>query len=111
MDAIAVMQVSSAVVGLTYLLQWSGVSHRWAPLLVPLLSALGIAIWAYAQGTISQADTFRYVVAWISVATSSATVWGFTYSTRRTVGRTILVRTSECVMRHVRDAKPRASSR
>jgi hypothetical protein len=90
MDAMAITQVSGAVVALMYLLRWYGVPHRWARLLVPVLSALAIGVWAYAHGPISQTDTFNYAVAWICVATSSATVWGFTWAAsgyaRRTRG-------------------------
>jgi hypothetical protein len=80
MDQLAIMRISGVVVALMYLLRWAGVSHRWAPLLVPLLSALGVGLWAYANAPIHQAEAFNYVAAWIAVATSSATVWGFTWA-------------------------------
>ena len=80
MDGLAIMQVSGAVVALMYLLRWAGVPCRWAPLLVPVLAALGVLVWAYSHGPITRADTYSYVVAWIAVATSSATAWGFTWA-------------------------------
>jgi hypothetical protein len=79
MDALAIMQVAGPVGALMYLLRWSGVPRRWAPVLVPLVSALGVSVWIYAHGMLSQADTFTYVAAWIAVCTSSATVWGFSW--------------------------------
>jgi hypothetical protein len=80
MDGLAIVQVSAVVVALMYLLRWSGVPHRWAPLLVAVLAALGVGIWAYAHGPINRADSFTYVAAWVAVATSSATVWGFAWA-------------------------------
>jgi hypothetical protein len=80
MDGLAIIQVSGAVVALMYLLRWAGLSRRWAPLLVPVLSALGVGVWVYGQAPIGQADTFSYVAGWVAVATSAATVWGFTWA-------------------------------
>ena len=80
MDGLAVMRVTVAVVGLMHLLRWAGLPERWAPLLVAALSALGMALWAYTQGPVSQAVLFSYVSGWVTVATSAATVWGFTWT-------------------------------
>ena len=77
MDELAIMRVSGVVLALMYLLRWAGVSHRWAPLLVPLLSVLGVGLWAYANGPISQPAAFSYLAGWVAVATSAATAWGF----------------------------------
>ena len=82
MDGLAIMQVSGVVVALMYLLRWAGIRRRWAPFLVPVLSALGVAVWAYSHGQITRADAFSYAAAWIAVAVSSATVWGFTWAAR-----------------------------
>ena len=78
MDELAIMRVSGVVVALMYLLRWAGVTPRWAPLLVPLLSALGIGLWAFANAPISRPETFSYLAGWVAVATSAATAWGFT---------------------------------
>ena len=80
MDQLGVMRVSCVVLAVMYLLRWAGVSARWAPLLVPVLSAFGIGLWAYANAPISQPETFSYVAAWVAVATSAATAWGFSVS-------------------------------
>jgi hypothetical protein len=78
MDELAVMRVSGVVVALMYLLRWAGVPPRWAPLLVPALSASGVAVWAYANAPVSQPETFSYLAGWVTVAVSAATAWGFT---------------------------------
>jgi hypothetical protein len=77
MDELAIMRVSGVVLAVMYLLRWAGVSHHWAPLLVPLLSAFGVGLWAYANAPISQPETFSYLAGWVAVATSAATAWGF----------------------------------
>ena len=77
MDELAIMRVSGVVLALMYLVRWAGVSPRWAPLLVPLLSALGVGLWAYANGPISQPAMFSYLAGWVAVAPSAATAWGF----------------------------------
>lgn len=79
MDALAIMQVSAPVVAVMCLLRWSGVPHRWARVLVPVVSALGVGVWVFAHGPFSRADTFSYGAAWIAVSTSAATVWGFSW--------------------------------
>ena len=78
MDELAILRVSGVVLALMYLLRWAGVSPRWAPLLVPLLSLCGVGLWAYANGPISQPETFSYLAGWVTVATSAATAWGLT---------------------------------
>lgn len=80
MDGLAVMRVTVVVVGLMHLLRWSGVSERWAPLLVAVLSALGVALWAVGQGPVNEAVLFSYVSGWVAVATSAAMVWGFNWA-------------------------------
>ena len=77
MDELAIMRVSGVVLALMYLVRWAGVSPRWAPLLVPLLSLFGVGLWAYANAPISQPQAFSYLAGWVAVATSAATAWGF----------------------------------
>jgi hypothetical protein len=86
MDGLAIMQVSGAVLPLMYVLRWAGVSRRWAPLLVPLVSALAVGLWANAHGPVSQADTFGYVTGWIAVVTTAATAWGFNWTAAESRG-------------------------
>jgi hypothetical protein len=80
MDGLAIMQVSVAVLALMHLMRWAGVSHRWAPLVVPLASAVGVGLWGYAHPPVSQVETFSYLAGWISVATTAASAWGFTWA-------------------------------
>jgi hypothetical protein len=77
MDELAIMRVSGVVVAVMYLLRWAGVPRGWAPLLVPVLSALGVGLWAYANAPLNQPVLFSYVAGWVAVATSAATAWGF----------------------------------
>jgi hypothetical protein len=80
MDGLAILEVSGCVVGLMYLLRWAGISRRWATLMVPLLSAVGVGVWAYANGPVDRPDVFSYLAGWVAVATSAATVWGFSWA-------------------------------
>jgi hypothetical protein len=80
MDGLAVMRVTVVVVGIMHLLRWAGVPERWAPLLVTVLSALAVALWAFGQGSLNPSVLFSYVSGWVAVATSAAMVWGFTWA-------------------------------
>ena len=86
MDELPVVRVAGVVLALMYLLRWAGVTPRWAPLLVPLLSALGVGLWAYANGPISQPAMFSYLAGWVAVATSAATAWGFSSAAAARLG-------------------------
>ncbi len=77
MDAEAIMTVSAALIALTQLAKWIGVSERWAPLAVLVLSARGALLWAVTQTHLVRADAFSYFAGWIPVATSAAGVYGF----------------------------------
>jgi hypothetical protein len=79
-DGIAIAEVSGCVVALMYLLRWVGIRRRWAILLVPSLSAVGVAVWAYANGTFDATGAFGYLAGWVAVTTSAATVWGFSWA-------------------------------
>ncbi len=79
MNAEAILTVSTAVVGLTQLLKWMGMSNRYGSIAVMLLSLLGILAWAYSREQLpSRTEIFAYFAAWITVATSAAGVFGFT---------------------------------
>ena len=86
MDGLAIVQVSGLVVALMYLLRWEGVSRRWATFVVPLLSAVGVGVWAYAHGSIDRAAAFGYLAGWVAVTTSAATVWGFSWAAATRLG-------------------------
>lgn len=75
----AIITVSAAVVALVQLLKWGGIPDKAGPLAVLVLSALGVAIWAYATLPVwDRALTFALFAGWIAVATSAAGVFGFT---------------------------------
>lgn len=90
MDAGAVVSVSAAVVTLTQLSKWSGVPDSKGPIVVMVLSFLGVAFWGWSVGTIfERAQAFGYFAGWIAVATSSAGTFGFTRA-----GSAAMVKTS-----------------
>lgn len=78
MDAQDIGIVSVSVVGLTQLVKWSGLKDGLGPLVVLALSALGVGLWAYSEGTYERTKLFAYFASWIIVATSAAGVFGFT---------------------------------
>jgi hypothetical protein len=79
MNGEAIITVSAAVVALTQLLKWAGVPDKWGALVVVLLAAIGVAVWAFSQDLIlERADLWPYFAGWIAVATSAAGVFGFT---------------------------------
>jgi hypothetical protein len=80
MDGLAIMQVSVAVLALMHLMRWAGFPRRWARLVVLLASAVGVGLWGYAHAPINQVEAFSYLAGWISVATTAASAWGFTWA-------------------------------
>ena len=80
MDGPAVMRVTLVVVALMQLLKWAGVSPRWAPLVVALLSALTVGLWALGQPPTSLETAFNYFAMWVTGATSAAAVGGLSWT-------------------------------
>lgn len=80
MDAQAIMSVSAAVVALTQFTKWAGVPDKRGPLLVLALSAVGVTVWGFTKGGFDHTVAFDYFAGWITVATASAGVFGFTRS-------------------------------
>ena len=79
MNGEAIVTVSAAVVALTQLIKWAGVPDRFGPLIVLLISALGVLLWGYTQGEVlRRPEVWSYFAAWIAVPTSAAGVFGFT---------------------------------
>lgn len=79
MDSQAILAVSAAVVGLTQLIKWMGVPQSFRPALVLVISAFGVALWAYTQPEmITRTELWSYFSGWIAVSTSAAGVFGFT---------------------------------
>lgn len=78
MNSEAIAAVSISVVGITQLLKWSGVNDKLGPIVVLLLSAIGVAFWGWAQQDLQRSTAFEYFAGWVIVATSAAGVYGFT---------------------------------
>lgn len=78
MNGEAIISVSAAVVALVSLIKWAGVTERFGPVAVLLLSALGCGVWGFSTGDVSKTTFFSYFAAWVAVATSAAGVYGFT---------------------------------
>lgn len=87
MDGQAIVAVSASVVALTQLAKWGGVPDKLGPIIVLLLSAVGVAFWGYSTGTFSRASSFEYFAGWIAVATSAAGIYGFTRASTAAVTR------------------------
>lgn len=80
MDGQAIIAVSAAVVALTSLVKWAGLNDHYGPIIVLILSAVGVGMWGYTEGTYERTKAFEYFAGWIAVATSAAGVYGFTRS-------------------------------
>jgi hypothetical protein len=78
MDGEAIMSISAAVVTLTQFAKWAGVKPSTGPVMVLLLSTLGVILWGFSEGSYERAKTFEYFVGWLAVVTSAAGVFGFT---------------------------------
>lgn len=89
MDAQSTITVSAAVVALVQILKWSPMpTTGLVPvLLVFLLSALGVILWALSvEPAFQRALIFPYFAGWIAVATSAAGVFGLAQRTAEVVG-------------------------
>lgn len=80
MNGEAIITVSASVVALTSLVKWAGLRDSFGPLVVLALSAVGVVVWGWSEGTFARAQTFQYFAGWVAVATSAAGVFGFTRS-------------------------------
>jgi len=79
MNGQAIMTVAAAVVGLTQLVKWAGIPDRMGPLVVMVLSLIGVAVYGVSQEElVTRLQLFDYFAGWIAVSTSSAGVFGFT---------------------------------
>lgn len=78
MDGESIISISAAVVALCQLSKWAGVADRLGPILVMLLSVVGVVLWGWSVGTFERTQTFTYFAGWIAVTTSAAGVYGFT---------------------------------
>lgn len=87
MDAEAIISVSAAVVALTQLAKWGGLTDKYGPVSVMVLSLIGIGFWAWSTGEFRREAAFAYFAGWIAVATSAAGVYGFSRATGASLAR------------------------
>ena|SRR5688500_9502745 len=87
MDGEAIVAVSAAVVALVQLLKWAVIPDRYGPVSVLGLALVGVAFWAWAEGSFERTQAFEYFAGWIAVATSAAGVFGFTRAAAESVVR------------------------
>jgi hypothetical protein len=87
MDANAISVIAAAVTALVQVVKWQGLPDRWGPVVVLVFAAIGVGVWVYAQGAFVRTDAFAYFSAWVTVALSSAGVFGFTRAAASSVTR------------------------
>ena len=85
MNGEAIITVSAAVVALTSLVKWAGVSGRWGPLIVVILSAIGCGFYLWSTGEYDQSQAFSWFAGWVAVTTSAAGVFGFSQASGTTL--------------------------
>jgi len=88
MDSTAIASVSISVVALTQFAKWGGVPDKYGPMLVMVLSCLGLAFWGYSKGTFERTVAFDYFAAWVLITTSAAGVFGFTRAAAEAITKT-----------------------
>lgn len=89
MTADAIVAISAAVVACTQLTKWAGLRDSWGPLVVIGFSGAGVVVWLFSQNTWPplRTDTWSIFAGWLSVALSSAGVFGFTRAAAGAVTR------------------------
>ncbi|HEX8177875.1 MAG TPA: hypothetical protein VF543_22490 [Pyrinomonadaceae bacterium] len=80
MDATAIATVTIPVVAFTQIIKWAGLPDRRGPLVVVILSALGVIFWGWSTNTLSRVSAFSFFAGFTLVTTSAAGVFGFTRS-------------------------------
>jgi O-antigen/teichoic acid export membrane protein len=77
-DANAATAIGATVTVLTQLIKWAGLPDRLGPVVVLILSAIGVGVFAYSLGDFQRSETFNYLSAWANVALVAAGIFGFT---------------------------------
>lgn len=78
MNAQDVLTVSIAVSILVQFAKWQGVPDGKGPIVVLVLSLIGVGFWAYSVGNFQRETAFLYFAGWLSVALNAAGIFGFT---------------------------------
>lgn len=89
MTADAIVAIAAGVVGLTQLIKWAGLKDSFGPLIVILLSGVGVMVWLFSQTLWPPArtETWNIAAGWIAIALSAAGTFGFTRSGASAVTR------------------------
>jgi hypothetical protein len=77
MTAEAIVAVSAAVVALTQLAKWQGISDRYGPIAVMVFALAGVLFWGWSNALLSRATAFGFFAGWLAVTTSASGVYGF----------------------------------
>ena len=80
MNADAVVAVSAGVVACTQLVKWAGMRDAFGPIVVIVLSGVGVALWLFSQETWPpmRTDTWNIASGWVAVTLTAAGTFGFT---------------------------------
>lgn len=80
MNAESIVAVAAGVVAVTQLVKWAGLRDAFGPLVVIVLSGLGVMVWLYSQQTWPpvRTDTWGIASGWVTVTLSAAGAFGFT---------------------------------
>lgn len=73
-----IIAISAAVVGLTQMVKWAGLPDKWGPIVVLILSGIGVGFWGWSQGDLARTTAFTYFAGAISIALNAAGIFGFT---------------------------------
>lgn len=89
MNADAIVAVSAGVVAVTQLIKWAGMKDSFGPIVVILLSGVGVALWLYSQETWPpvRTDTWAIASGWVAVTLTAAGTFGFTRAAVSSVTR------------------------
>ena len=87
MSSEGTLAVSAAVVALVQLLKWAGLRDSYGPLVVILLSGVGVGVWLVSGESWPpmRTDIWPIVTVWIAVTLAAAGVFGFTRATAAAV--------------------------
>lgn len=80
MSSEGIIAVSAAVVALCQLAKWSGLPDVWGPVVVIILSGIGVSLWLVSGDSWPPARTDIWPVfsGWIAVTLAASGTYGFT---------------------------------
>lgn len=89
MNAESIVAISAGVVAATQLIKWAGMRDALGPLVVIVLSGMGVFLWLFSQQDWPpvRTDTWNIASGWISVTLSAAGTFGFTRAAASAVTR------------------------